>query len=50
MHKQRKKTDVKAIRKMIRVRPEDLAEVTGGDVKCAVDCATVNGDALKNSL
>jgi hypothetical protein len=35
MHKQRKKSDVK----VIRVRPEKLAEVTGGRVNSAVDCA-----------
>jgi hypothetical protein len=35
MHKQRKKSDVK----VIRVRPEKLAEVMGGRVNSAVDCA-----------
>jgi hypothetical protein len=36
MHKLRKKSDVK----VIRVRPEKLAEVMGGArVNCAIECA-----------
>ena len=36
MHKLRKKSDVK----VIRVRPEKLAEVMGGGrVNCAIECA-----------